>query len=156
MQILMPNISCICHSLQEETDAVTQGYKEIYTIVKDEYFKRHVFRGENRFIRLKVDSIPGYVRPASEIIPAEMTRQEIAFLPAGKISYDIWEQIIAFFKKVMEVKKSEVEAMIHVLYNAERGYHIGVPPQTVSKGSASYDWEYVPTGTSVIVDIHSH
>ena len=149
MKELIPHMSCICNSSEEELAAVAAGYKEIYTITTGGIFKRHIFRGEGRFIRLKVDSIPG-VKDDSSL------KQEICFLPAGKIPHLIWAQIIVFFKKIMEEKNSEVEAMIHVLYNAERGYHIGVPPQVVSKASASYDWGYIPDGTSIIVDCHSH
>lgn len=149
MQVLVPHMSCICNNSAEEIAAVASGYKEIYTTSSAGIFKRHVFRGEGRFVRLKVDSIPGYTEGAPQ-------QQEICFLPSGKIPHVIWDQILAFFKKIMEVKKSEVEAMIHVLYNPERGYHIGVPPQIVSKASASYDWGYIPDGTSIILDCHSH
>jgi PRTRC genetic system protein A len=97
---------------------------------------------------VKVDKVPGYEEPKIE--------EAMNFLPAGKVPYELYEQILAFFKKVMEVNTSEVEAMIHVLYNPEQGYHLGVPPQKISKASVSYDWNYVPAGTSIVVDIHSH
>jgi uncharacterized protein (UPF0335 family) len=142
-------MSCVCFSTEEETEALAQNYKEIYTVTSGGIFKRHVLRGHNRFIKLKVESISGYT-DATGAAP----KQEICFLPAGKIPFDLWKQIIGFFKKVIEVKKSEVEAMIHILYNDTLGYHIGVPPQTVSKTSASYDWSYVPAGTSIILDCH--
>lgn len=147
MHILAPYISCVCNT-SELQEAIDGGYKEIYIMTLKGTYKHHILRGENRYVRIKVDKIPGYTEPAIE--------EGMNFLPAGKIPYSIYEQVLAFFKKVMEVKVSEVEAMIHVLYNAELGYHLGVPPQTVSKASASYDWNYIPAGTSVIIDIHSH
>jgi PRTRC genetic system protein A len=147
MHIIAPFMSCVV-TPAEFADAVTQGYKEIYILTTKGIMKHHIIRGVNRFIRLKVDTIPGYQEV--EI------KEAMNFLPAGKIPYAIFEQVEAFFRKVMEVHKSDVEAMIHVLWNAERGYHLGVPPQTVSKASVSYDWSYVPSGTSIIVDIHSH
>lgn len=147
MHILAPHISCVIlpHELEE---ALAQEYKQIYIITSKGFFKHHVLRGEGRFVRVKVDSIPGYTEPKID--------QGMNFLPAGKIPYALFEQVQAFFMKVMEVKNSEVEAMIHILYNQERGYHLGVPPQRISKASVSYDWDYVPAGTSIVVDIHSH
>ncbi len=147
MHILAPHISCICNT-SEMQEAVNQGYKEIYIMTLNGCFKHHILRGENRFVRTKVTSIPGYTEPKIE--------EGMNFLPAGKIPYALYEQVLAFFKKVMEVKTAELEAMIHILYNPEQGYHLGVPPQTISKASVSYDWNYVPAGTSIIVDIHSH
>lgn len=147
MHILAPHISCIV-APHELAGAIEQGYKEIYIITVKGTFKHHILRGENRHIRVKVDSIPGYKE--------EEVTESVNFLPAGKIPYALYETVQAFFRKVMEVKNSEVEAMIHILYNAEQGYHLGVPPQTISKASVSYDWSYIPQGTSIIVDIHSH
>ena len=147
MQPLAPHISCICTPAELET-AKAEGYKEMYMITSKGIFKHHVLRGNGRFVQVQVDTIPGYIE--ATITPS------MNFLPAGKISYEIYDQVLAFFKKVMEVKNSEVEAMIHILYNAELGYHLGVPPQTISKASVSYDWNYVPEGTSIVVDIHSH
>lgn len=147
MHVLAPSMSCVC-APHEVDEAVAQGYKQIYIITSKGTFKHHILRGDNRFVRVKVDTIPGYTEPT--------IGEGMNFLPAGKIPHALYEQILAFFLKVMEVNTSEVEAMIHVLYNPERGYHLGVPPQTISKASVSYDWNYIPAGTSIIVDIHSH
>lgn len=147
MQVLAPHISCICNP-NELAEVIAQGYKEIYIVTIKGTFKHHILRGADRYVRTKVDSIPGYTEPTIQ--------EGMNFLPAGKISYSIYEQVLAFFRKVMEVKVAEVEAMIHVLYNKELGYHLGVPPQRISKASVAYDWSYIPEGTSIIVDIHSH
>lgn len=147
MHILAPSMSCICFP-SEVQDAMAQGYKQIYVATTQGFFKHHILRGEGRYVRVKVDKVPGYEEPKIE--------EAMNFLPAGKVPYELYEQILAFFKKVMEVNTSEVEAMIHVLYNPEQGYHLGVPPQKISKASVSYDWNYVPAGTSIVVDIHSH
>jgi PRTRC genetic system protein A len=147
MQVLAPYISCVVTS-NEFADAIAQGFKEIYIIGTEGIMKHHVLRGENRFVRLKVDKIPNF----AEVKIAEA----LNFLPAGKIPYELYEQVLGFFRKVMVMQNSEVEAMIHILWNKEQGYHLGVPPQTVSKASVSYDWSYIPAGTSIIVDIHSH
>lgn len=147
MQVLAPHISCVV-TPNEFQAALDQGFKEIYIITSQGTLKHHQLRGNGRFVRLKVDKIPGYEEVKIE--------QGMNFLPAGKIPYSLYEQVLAFFKKVMEVKSSELEAMIHILWNAEKGYHLGVPPQTISKASVSYDWNYIPAGTSIVVDIHSH
>ena len=147
MQVLAPYISCVCYP-NEFNDAVAQGFKEIYIITVQGTFKHHILRGENRYVRTKVDKIPGYTEET--YVPS------MNFLPAGKIPFELYEQVLNFFRKVMEVKTSELEAMIHILWNPEQGYHIGVPPQTISKASVSYDWNYIPAGTNIIVDIHSH
>jgi PRTRC genetic system protein A len=147
MHILAPHISCVV-APHEFAEAVAQGYKEIFIITVKGTYKHHILRGTNRYICLKVDSIPGY----EEVVVDEA----VNFLPAGKIPYAIYDQVLAFFRKVMEVKTAELEAMIHVLWNPEQGYHLGVPPQTISKASVNYDWSYIPSGTSIIVDIHSH
>lgn len=147
IQSLVPFISCVCGAADLE-EALSQGFKEVYIMTTKGTFKHHQLRGENRFIRTKVDVIPGYTEP--------VVTEGMNFFPAGKIPYTIYEQVQAFFMKVMEMNSSEVEAMIHVLWNPERGYHLGVPPQTISKASVRYDWSYIPEGTSIIVDIHSH
>lgn len=147
MHILAPHISCVV-APHEFVEAVSQGYKEIFIISSKGTYKHHILRGTNRYICLKVDSIPGYVEATID--------EAVNFLPAGKIPYAIYEQILGFFRKVMEVKTAELEAMIHVLWNPEQGYHLGVPNQTISKASVNYDWSYIPAGTSIIVDIHSH
>ncbi len=147
MHVLAPHISCVCGPTELQ-EVINQGYKEIYIVTSKGTFKHHILRGENRYVRVKVDSIPGYIEPKIE--------ECMNFLPAGKVPYELYEQVLGFFRKVMEVKVAEVEAMIHVLYNKEQGYHLGVPPQTISKASVSYDWSYIPAGTSIVVDIHSH
>jgi PRTRC genetic system protein A len=140
-------MSCVV-APHEVDAAIAEGYKQIYIITSKGTFKHHILRGTGRFVRVKVDSIPGYVEST--------VNEGMNFLPAGKIPHELYKQVLAFFLKVMEVNTSEVEAMIHVLYNPERGYHLGVPPQTISKASVTYDWNYIPAGTSIIVDIHSH
>lgn len=154
MKIIAPFMSCIVNmplSADEPSEfdaAVAEGYVEIYVVTPNGIIKHHKLRGTNRFLRLKVDSIPGTVIPSM--------REEINFLPAGKIPYQLLQQIEAFFRKVMEVKKDQLEAMIWVLYNEAQGYHLFVPDQTISKASVRYDWDGVPAGSSIVCDIHSH
>lgn len=150
IEVVSPHFSCVC-SPSELEEALSLGYKEVYIQTRNAIIKHHQLRGNDRFVRVEVKSIPGYTPPKEEVV-----KQEIRFLPDGKIPYAIWEQLVAFFRKVMSVNKEELEAMAHVLWNPEKGYHIGVPSQTVSKASANYDRNYVPAGTSIVLDIHSH
>ncbi|MNK27621.1 hypothetical protein D3C87_459830 [compost metagenome] len=147
MHILAPHISCIV--LPEELQAaVDQGFNEIFVMTGKEIIKHHKLRGQNRHIRLKVESIPGYTPP--------QINEVVNFLPAGKVPISLFDRVVAFFKQVMEVKKSDLEAMAWICWNQEQGYHIIIPNQTVSKASASYDWSSLPAGTTIVVDIHSH
>jgi PRTRC genetic system protein A len=147
MQIISNHISCIVLPGELE-EAITAGYSEIYAMTSKGIVKHHRLRGQGRFVRVKVDTIPNYKEPVIE--------QEVQFLPAGKIPIELFDQVVSFFKQVMEVKKSELEAMIWVCWDAENGYHLIVPEQRVSKASASYDWSSLPAGKTIVCDIHSH
>lgn len=154
MHILAPHISCVVHSPlslegpSELDQALEAGYNEIYVVGSKGIVKHHKLRGPNRYVRIPVDKIPNFEIPVCE--------PEIRFLPDGKIPYSFYEQILSFFQQVIKLKGVALEAQVHILWNAEQGYHIGVPPQQVSGASVSYDWSYIPSGTSIIVDIHSH
>ena len=155
MHIIAPHISCIVPAPvkgaanSEFEQAIAQGYAEIYVTSPAGIVKYHKLRGENRFVTVKVDKIPGV-----ELAVPEPTFE--FFLPAGRIPRRLLDQIEFFFRKVMEVHKNDLEAMIWVLYSPEQGYYLHVPDQRISKASVSYDWHDVPAGSSIVVDIHSH
>lgn len=145
MQVLTPHISCIVSPSELQT-AVDQGFGEIYVITpKGPYKRTRLTHG--RTLLLKVDSVPGVT---------DTVQEEINFLPAGKVPYALFNDIINFFRAVMTVKKAEQEAMAHILWNPEAGYHIGIPTQSVSKASVRYDFDDVKQGDVIVVDIHSH
>lgn len=151
MDIISQFISCVVtpNELKAATDA---GYTEIYVLTGDKespIVKHHKLRGQNRFVRLAVNSLPTNYKQ-------EKIVQEVNFLPDGKIPIELFDQVVAFFKQVMEVKKSELEAMIWICWDQENGYHLIVPDQRVSKASASYDWASLPAGKTIVCDIHSH
>jgi PRTRC genetic system protein A len=148
MEIISQHISCVVlpNELQAAVDA---GYSEIYAMTSEGIIKHHKLRGRNRFVRLKVEKLPTNYKEGK-------ISQEINFLPDGKIPIQLFDQVVAFFKQVMEVKKSELEAMIWVCWDHESGYHLIVPEQRVSKASASYDWNSLPAGKTIVCDIHSH
>lgn len=155
MHILAPHISCVVNMPLSEGEpnefdlALSQGFLEIYAITSEGIVKHHKLRGENRYVRVKVDRIPGYEPPR---LP-----QAINFLPAGKIPKALFDQIVSFFYAVMKKNgEKALEAMAWICYNAEHGYHIVIPDQSISAASVRYDWNSLPAGTSIIVDIHSH
>lgn len=155
MHIIAPHFSCIVQApvLKSENSefdqAVAQGYVEIYVVGQKGITKYHKLRGENRFVTVKVDKIPGV-----ELAEPEETFRY--FLPAGRIPRRILDQIEFFFRKVMEVHKNDLEAMIWVLYSPQQGYYLHVPDQRISKAAVSYNWHDVPSGSSIVVDCHSH
>lgn len=132
--------------------AIEAGYSQIYIQTDKELFLHEKLRpgkdGKPRFIRLPVKSVTGK-------IPVEI-KPEIQFLPDGKIPVTLLYEVKTFFRQVMEMKKTKVEAMIWILWSQERGYFLHIPNQTVSHASASYDWSDLPPNSSIIVDIHSH
>lgn len=147
IQVLAPHISCVCDS-ESFAAALAEGYKEIYIKTSKGTLKHHQLRGNNRFIRMAVDKIPGYEEPKIE--PA------MNFLPAGKIPRTLFDQIEAFFRKVIQVRGTALEAMIFILWNQEQGYHLFVPEQRVAAASVSFDPTSLPAGSTVVVNVHSH
>lgn len=147
MQVLVPFMSCVVtpDEFNEETQKV---YNDIY-IVTPEAFFRHVKLSKGRFVRYQVNEIPGYKRNLE-------LKEEVNFLPAGRIPYRLLEEIVQFFKDVMNIKKAEQEAMAHVLWNEQKGYHIAIPNQTVSKASVRYEFDHIQKGDIIALDIHSH
>jgi PRTRC genetic system protein A len=139
-------MTCVANEAEFE-QALEQGFGEIYIVTGGGILK-HSKLSRGRHVRVKVDSIPGYKE-------VQLT-EELNFLPAGKVPYKLLEEIIQFFRDVMNVKKAEQEAMAHILWNEVEGYHIGIPDQVVSKASVKYDFNHLKPGDIIVVDIHSH
>lgn len=156
MHILVPHLSCAVYAPvgdntenSEFDQALAAGYSEIYVICHNGIVKYHKLRGQGRYVTIKVDSIPG-------LKLHDIGQNVSSFLPQGLVPYNLLEQVEAFFRQVSATHKSDLEAMIWVMYSPEQGYFLHVPEQRISKASVSYDWEGVPAGSSIIVDIHSH
>lgn len=143
---LAPHISCVC--TEESLPEALEKYSEVYIITVSGIFKHIKLRYGNRFIRARVTEVPG--------LKSEIT-EDLQFLPVEeKIPFKLFQTIVAFFLKVMEVKKSDVEAHIHVLWNPTLGYYLAVPNQRVSKASVSYDYEHIGKDDIIVADFHSH
>lgn len=156
MHIIAPFMSCVVNAPigdnienSEFDQAVAQGYSEIYMVGPSGIVKYHKLRGENRYVTVKVDKIPG-------VKIHEIGEDFSSFLPAGPVPHELLQQVEAFFRQVMAVHNDALEAMIWILYNPERGYFLHVPDQRISKAAVSYNWDGVPAGSSIVVDIHSH
>jgi len=149
MKILSPHFSCVVLDSAEFEAAKSLGYPEIYYPSTTGFMKYHKFRGEKSYVAIPVDKIPGVT-----FVP--LKENHLNFLPDGPIPFELFDQVKSFFLSVMEAHKSDVEAMIWILYNKQDGYHLFVPEQVVSKASAKYEWSGIPSGSQVIVDIHSH
>lgn len=150
---IIPHVSCFVDPAGFE-EAKSAGYAEIYLPHKGGKFLKHVKLSGNRHVRLEVDSLP---KSALEMLAKEVTiEEEINFLPAGKIPKVMFDQIVEFFRKVIELKKAQFEAHAWILWSQERGYFISIPPQTV--GGASVKFEYnddcLPKGSVIVVDLH--
>lgn len=159
MKILAPFISCLVQAGVVEKDApdelaqaIEQGYSQIYIQTSAGLFKHHILKpgknGAARYVRIPVKDIPG--------VKLQEYGPDVRFLPDGKIPVALLDEIKAFFKEVIKIKGSAVEAMIWILWNQEKGYYLHVPNQVVSHASAKYDWDGLPKDSSIIVDIHSH
>lgn len=153
MHVITPHYKVVIQP-DELEQAKAEGYKEIFTLMPGgKIRKHHILQGNNRYIVREVSSIPGWTPPPPP--ESEKIVQEFKVLPAGPIPVSFLHQTVAFFKAVMtKFNNRPLEAMIHILYNDAQGYHIGIPPQSVSGGSVTYDWSYIPRGSYVVVDIH--
>ena len=154
MKELLPYISCVC-TPEEFPEVVNSHYGEIYIVAPEGVYK-HQKLSDNRHVRLKLSQIPANLE--EHLLKHSTISEDNSFLPGGKIPSELYHQVVAFFRKVMEVKKSDYEAHCFILWSKEKGYYISVPKQTVSKASVSfsYDQAALPSGSIIALDIHSH
>ena len=162
LKVIAPFLSCVAHAgfkddeVDERQEAIEAGYSIIHLVTKDGLFIERRFPpgrdGQERFVRIKSTSIP---KAEPRIIS-----ESYSFLPDGKVPYSIYLTVEKFFKKVIEVRKSSVEAVCFVLWTEEKGYFLFVPDQTVGGASASYSpaalASQIPEGSIIVADIHSH
>jgi PRTRC genetic system protein A len=157
-KVLSPFASCLVEPHQLE-EALASDYNEIYIYVNGTYFK-HMKLSNGRYVQIKVSGLPDKYKDIGKELEARtpIVKEHLNFLPAGKIPYAYWEQIVEFFRQVMKHKKADMEAHAWILWEEEKGYYISVPKQTVGKASVAftYDADALPPGAVIVVDIHSH
>ena len=144
----------------EYDQGIGHEYPNLFMVTEDFSIFKRTKLAEGGSCLLKVPELPKMEATGEE------TKEEINFLPGGKIPFDYLNQIISFFKKVMEVNfggssssaGENCEAMAHILWNkVEKKYEIGIPTQNVSKASVTYEFDHIDQEKHVIiVDIHSH
>lgn len=149
---LVPFIACLVQP-EDFEEALASTYSQIYVPTIDGYLK-HMKLAGGRHVRIKVDSIPTVKGKRTPPV----IQENLNFLPAGKIPYEYFDQIVMFFREVVRLKKMEYEAHAWILWSKERGYFISIPKQTVSKAAVSfaYDEDALPKGSVIVVDLHSH
>ena len=152
MREIIPFVSCVCNE-QEFPEIVKGTYAEIYISLEKGYLK-HVKLVGDRFVRIPVDKLPNIPGEVS----APSVKEELNFLPAGKIPVALFDQIVEFFRQVSKKFETEFEAHAWILWTKELGYFISVPKQSVSKASVlfTYDDESLPPGSVIVCDLHSH
>lgn len=158
VKVLMPGFACVTvpgvegspDSVQEAVDA---GYSRVYILQGQDILLHQQLPagkdGKLRFVRMKVPGLPGNHKLRT-IAPG------MDPLPAGKIPVELLLTIQKFFKDVMRHFQTKLEAMIWILWSAEKGYYLHVPTQQVGAASARYDWDSLPADSEIVVDIHSH
>ena len=153
MRELVQYVSCVCTPDEFAEVLASKSHPEIY-INNGTGLLKHVGLSGNRHVRIKVEKLP----VGSSINQQVEVNEDINFLPAGKIPYIFFEQIVEFFRQVSKKMKSEFEAHAWVLWSAERGYFISIPEQNVSKASVSFTYndDSLPPGSIIVLDIHSH
>lgn len=150
---IIPFLSCYAEPEHFE-EATKSFYSEIYTSTPDGNFLKHVKLSHGRHVRLKVSALPKGANV--DIKSPQPIQEELNFLPGGKIPYTYFEQIVAFFRKVMEVKKADFEAHSYIMWSVkDKHYYIHIPKQIVSKASVQFTYD-MPEGDVIVCDIHSH
>lgn len=149
---LIPYVACLVDPIDFD-EALKSAYSTIYVMGEGGYHK-HVKLSGGRFVRVKVDKLPN-VKNAPQL---PTIKEELNFLPAGKIPNEYFEQIVLFFREVIRLKKANFEAHAWILWEKDKGYYISIPKQTVGSASVSftYDHDALPPGAVIVVDLHSH
>lgn len=152
---ITPYVSCFARPDEFEA-ALASDYSEIFTIGSDGSYLKHIKLTAGRSVRFKIPSLPKNV--VDKISLNVLTPDLTSFLPAGKIPFELFEQIVAFFKEIMKLHKAENEAHAWILWNKDDGYHVSIPKQVVSKASVRYEYDQtsLPPGSVIVFDVHSH
>lgn len=149
MKVLVENFKCVV-SEEEYHRGEATGYPFVFIVGNDGALYKETALTHGRFVRTRIKHLPDS-KPST-------LKENINFLPAGKIPIVMLHQVVAFFREVMATLKAGPEAMIHILWNPKTGYRLSVPSQRVSKAAVSYDYDNLNAadGDIIVVDIHSH
>src|ERR1700739_1983816 len=150
MHVLQPHLRVAVATEEDFEQAKADGYSEIFRITVEGVFKFHKLAADgSRYVSIRVPAIPGMELPKAP-------KEEVKFLPEGKVPRHLFDEIVALYRQVMIANNGRnLEAMAWIIWNKDAGYYIPVPTQRVSTASVDYDWD-VPPGSIVVVDAHSH
>lgn len=113
---------------------------------------------DGRVYEMRRNEIGTFVAPSLHIAELEDIRagfqMSLPRLPANLLT-----QIIAFFRRVCVDCGRDVEALVNVLWDREKGeYVLHVPPQRIDKASVETDLSAPPDPSRYlhVMDVHSH
>ena len=113
---------------------------------------------DGRVYEMRRNEIGTFVAPSLHIAELEDIRagfqMSLPRLPAALLT-----QIIAFFRRVCVDYGRDVEALVNVLWDREKGeYVLHVPPQRIDKASVETDLSAQPDPSRYlhVMDVHSH
>lgn len=113
---------------------------------------------DGRVYEMRRNEIGTFIAPSLHIAELEDIRagfqMSLPRLPAALLT-----QIIAFFRRVCVDYGRDVEALVNVLWDREKGeYVLHVPPQRIDKASVETDLSAQPNPERYlhVMDVHSH
>jgi hypothetical protein len=120
-----------------------------YEVSKKGVFVVKKLQGEGNFIRMKVDEIPFL----------EEAKEEIKFLPS-KIPFEFYNEIVEFFRFVMQFYDKSIEAYAVIGYDPKTfKYFLYIPEQKIAGAEVKYDIQkfFVDyPGCYIVLDAHAH
>lgn len=163
MNVILPYLQC--ELTQEEfVQGIGAEFPEKFIVCPNGKIFKRVELSHGRYVQYQVESIPTKDKKKMPEL-----KDEIHFLPAGKVPVSMYHQIVDFFKKVMigmngtnlneKTQHGALEAMAHIVWNPKQDpskYQIRIPTQKVSAATVSYEFDHLEDGDVIIVDIHSH
>lgn len=158
MDTIIPFVKCLVNEDEYQEICQSPYYQEIYVETKDGFLK-HLKLSGGRHVKapIRYNSLPKDVISVLEAKEVSKESAEVNFLPAGKIPSYFLDQIVEFFRAVSKKHRADVEAHAWIMWNQEKGYHIFVPEQVVSKAAVKFEYgTSVAAGNVFVVDIHSH
>ena len=113
---------------------------------------------DGRVYEMRRNEIGTFVAPSLHIAELEDIRAGFQ-MSLPRLPANLLKQIIAFFRRVCVDYGRDVEALVNVLWDREKGeYVLHVPPQRIDKASVETDLSAQPDPERYlhVMDVHSH
>lgn len=156
MEAIIPFVKCLVNEEEYLEVKTSPFYQEIYVETPTGFLK-HLKLSGNRSVcaPIKFHDLPKDVAGVLAARQVDSEDAQVNFLPAGKVPGYFLDQIVEFFREVSKKHRADVEAHAWIMWNQEKGYHIFVPEQVVSKASVKFEYgDSVAPGNVFVVDIH--